>query len=235
MKWVAIFLSGVLLGAIGVHFSWRSLAPTPAPLTVFLPAALATATPCEAIVPFTVPNISASLTLPVAPITAPIITAPIIAAPVFAAPAVAANQLLIPVFGISASQLNDTFQEARGTNRRHDAIDILAPRGTQVLAVADGTVAKLFDSKPGGLTLYQFDAPEKLAYYYAHLDRYAAGIIEGTILKQGDLIGYVGTTGNANPATPHLHFAIFELGPEKKWWQGSPINPYPLLGGATSH
>lgn len=137
--------------------------------------------------------------------------------------------LLIPVAGVGASQLNDSFDEARGSSRRHEAIDILAPRGTQVFAVADGKVAKLFDSKPGGLTVYQFDTGEKYAYYYAHLDRYAAGIEAGTVLKRGDLIGYVGTTGNASIATPHLHFAIFELGPEKQWWRGRPINPYPLL------
>jgi murein DD-endopeptidase MepM/ murein hydrolase activator NlpD len=141
-------------------------------------------------------------------------------------------QLLIPVAGISASQLNDTFNQARGAERRHEALDIPAPKGTQVLAVADGKIVKLFDSKPGGLTVYQFDTSEKFAYYYAHLDRYAAGIKEGTTLKRGDLIGYVGTTGNADPATPHLHFAIFALSPDKQWWKGSPINPYPLLGGA---
>ncbi len=139
------------------------------------------------------------------------------------------QRLLIPVAGVRASQLSDTFNQARGSDRRHEALDILAPKGTYVLAVADGKVAKLFTSKPGGLTIYQFDTGEKFAYYYAHLDRYAAGIEEGVLLKRGDLIGYVGATGNA--ATPHLHFAIFELGPKKQWWKGSPINPFALLGG----
>lgn len=138
-------------------------------------------------------------------------------------------QLLIPVAGVRASQLSDTFNQARGMDRRHEALDILAPKGTYVFAVADGKVAKLFNSKPGGLTIYQFDSSEKYAYYYAHLDHYAAGIEEGRFLKRGDLIGYVGMTGNA--LTPHLHFAIFELGPEKQWWKGSAINPFALLGG----
>jgi murein DD-endopeptidase MepM/ murein hydrolase activator NlpD len=142
-----------------------------------------------------------------------------------------ADQLLIPVAGIHASALEDTFNDARGTERRHKAIDILAPKGTQVFAVADGTIVKLFNSKPGGLTVYQFDTSEKFAYYYAHLDRYAADLKEGMALKRGDLVGYVGASGNADPDTPHLHFAIFALGPEKQWWKGSPINPFPLLGG----
>ena len=94
---------------------------------------------------------------------------------------------------------------------------------------ADGRIVKLFDSKPGGLTLYEFDSTETVAYYYAHLDRYAAGIKEGQQLKQGEIIGYVGSTGNANPSAPHLHFAMFKLSPEKHWWQGTAVNPYPYL------
>lgn len=111
----------------------------------------------------------------------------------------------------------------------HDAIDIMAATGTPVRAVADGRIVKLFNSKPGGLTIYQFDGTDTLAFYYAHLDRYADGLAEGQVVKQGDLVGYVGYTGNANPAGPHLHFAIMVLGPEKKWWQGAAINPYPYL------
>jgi murein DD-endopeptidase MepM/ murein hydrolase activator NlpD len=143
----------------------------------------------------------------------------------------ASGALLIPVQGVQASKLVDTFTQARGAGRLHDAIDIMAARGTPVLAVADGRVAKLFTSKPGGLTVYQFDNQEKLAYYYAHLDHYAPTLAEGQLLKRGDVLGYVGSTGNASPEAPHLHFAIFVLGPEKKWWQGTAVNPYPLLGG----
>jgi murein DD-endopeptidase MepM/ murein hydrolase activator NlpD len=139
------------------------------------------------------------------------------------------EKLLIPVAGIKAGQLRDTFDQARGPERRHQAIDIMAPTGTKVFAVADGKVVKLFDSKQGGLTAYQFDATENFAYYYAHLDQYAPGISEGSVLKRGDLIGYVGYTGNAVSTAPHLHFAISVLGPEKQWWKGTPINPYPLF------
>ena len=137
--------------------------------------------------------------------------------------------LAIPVQGVSAEQLADTFTQSRGTGRSHDAIDIMAARGTPVLAVEDGRIAKLFLSKPGGITLYQFDPSERIAYYYAHLEGYAPGIAEGKLVKRGEVIGYVGSTGNANPDGPHLHFAIFALGPEKRWWQGTPVNPYPLL------
>ena len=105
----------------------------------------------------------------------------------------------------------------------------MAPTGTPVIAVSDGKVVKLFKSVPGGLTVYQFDPTEKFAYYYAHLDRYASGVVEGRELKRGDPVGYVGHSGNASPAAPHLHFAIFVLGPEKRWWEGTAINPYPLL------
>lgn len=125
----------------------------------------------------------------------------------------------------------DTFNQTRGGTRIHEALDIMAPRGREVLAIHDGKIVKLFNSKQGGLTAYQFDPSERYAYYYAHLDRYAAGIAEGKMLRRGELVGYVGSTGNAIPDAPHLHFAIFELGPEKHWWEGKPINPYPLLNG----
>ena len=105
---------------------------------------------------------------------------------------------------------------------------MLAARGTPVIAVAEGTVRKLFTSDRGGLTVYQFDPENAYSYYYAHLDRYADGLAEGKHLNQGDLVGYVGTSGNAPANTPHLHFTIFRLGPEKRWWEGTPINPYPL-------
>lgn len=138
-----------------------------------------------------------------------------------------ARSLLIPVEGVAPRSLKDTFAEMRGS-RVHEAIDISAPRGRAVLAVDDGVVRKLFTSAHGGLTVYQFDGDEAYCYYYAHLDRYAEGLAEGMSLKKGDHVGYVGTTGNAPPGTPHLHFTIFRLGPEKRWWEGTPINPYPL-------
>jgi murein DD-endopeptidase MepM/ murein hydrolase activator NlpD len=135
----------------------------------------------------------------------------------------------MPVVGARTMDLRDSFQEARSGLRHHEAIDILAPRGTPVVAVDEGKIAKLFTSKQGGLTVYQFDRDDTHAFYYAHLDRYANGLAEGGYLRRGDPIGSVGTSGNAPPDTPHLHFAIFELGPEKHWWQGKPINPYPFL------
>lgn len=138
------------------------------------------------------------------------------------------RELAMPVVGAKSLDLRDNFEEPRGS-RRHEAIDILAARGTPVVAADEGKVVKLFTSKQGGLTAYQFDRDDTHAYYYAHLERYADGLKEGTYLKRGDPIGYVGTTGNAPPDTPHLHFAIFELGPEKRWWEGRPLNPYPFL------
>lgn len=112
----------------------------------------------------------------------------------------------------------------------------MAPRGTPVVAAVDGTIRKLFFSKGGGITIYQFDRSEARVYYYAHLDRYADGMAEGLFVKQGTVIGYVGVTGNAPPGAPHLHFSIEVLPPTKEWWKGQPVNPYPLLtggGGAT--
>ena len=137
-------------------------------------------------------------------------------------------RLLIPVDGVRAGDLRDTFDEGR-PGHRHEAIDIAAPRGTPVRAADDGTLVKLFTSGPGGLTVYQFDASRRHAYYYAHLDRYADGLREGAALRRGDLIGYVGTSGNAPPGAPHLHFAVFRLGPEKQWWKGDAIDPFPAL------
>jgi murein DD-endopeptidase MepM/ murein hydrolase activator NlpD len=146
-----------------------------------------------------------------------------------AAPSTGPGKLLVPVEGIKPHDLADTFGQPRGKERRHEALDIMAPKGTRVLAAADGKVVKLFNSKPGGLTVYQFDPSEKYAYYYAHLDHYAPGLKEGAQLKRGDLIGFVGSTGNADPAAPHLHFAVVELTPQKQWWKGTPVNPYPML------
>lgn len=137
--------------------------------------------------------------------------------------------LLLPVQGIQASQLRDTFTDARSEGRVHDAIDIMADAGTPVLAVADGTVEKLFDSKRGGLTIYQFEPSGRWCYYYAHLQRYADGLAEKQVIKRGEVIGYVGSTGNASADAPHLHFEVHVLVPEKQWWKGKSINPYPLL------
>jgi murein DD-endopeptidase MepM/ murein hydrolase activator NlpD len=137
--------------------------------------------------------------------------------------------LRLPIDGVSPKELKDSFQETRGGSRRHEALDIQASRGTPVRATDVGRVVKLFTSRQGGLTVYQFDRDEEYCYYYAHLDRYREGLQEGQTLRRGDLVGYVGTSGNAPKETPHLHFAIFKLGPEKRWWHGTPINPFLVL------
>jgi murein DD-endopeptidase MepM/ murein hydrolase activator NlpD len=139
------------------------------------------------------------------------------------------RDLEIPVEGIEADQLTRTFNDMRGSARRHQAIDILAPRNTPVKAVEDGVVARLFSSKAGGTTIYQFDPTERYCYYYAHLERYAEGLREGAMIRKGQVIGYVGTSGNAPKDTPHLHFAVFRLTAEKRWWEGTPIDPYDVL------
>ncbi|UID80023.1 M23 family metallopeptidase [Stenotrophomonas maltophilia] len=170
----------------------------------------------------------------VAAVATPRVGAP---APTAVSPSSATNAptgLLLPVQGIQASQLHDTFTDARSEGRVHDAIDIMADAGTPVLAVADGTVEKLFDSKRGGLTIYQFEPSGRWCYYYAHLQRYADGLSEKQVIKRGDVIGYVGSTGNASAEAPHLHFEVHVLGPEKQWWKGESINPYPLLKSAAS-
>lgn len=140
-----------------------------------------------------------------------------------------ARGLTLPVQGIKRDDLRDSFAEARGDARRHEAIDILAPRNTPVFAVEDGMIARLFLSEAGGITIYQFDPSERYVYYYAHLERYADGLKEGDTVRRGQVIGYVGTTGNAPRDTPHLHFAIFQMTDEKRWWQGTAIDPYSVL------
>lgn len=138
--------------------------------------------------------------------------------------------LLIPVEGVPASALTDTFTQARaGGARAHDAIDIMAARGRAVLAAGDGRIEKLFWSADGGRTVYQRAADGRHIYYYAHLDSYAPGLREGQAVRRGQPIATVGSTGNADPAAPHLHFAVLEAGPGDPWHGGRAVNPYPLL------
>ena len=145
---------------------------------------------------------------------------------------VAPSGLAIPVVGIKAGELEDTFDDARASGRRHDAIDIMAAEGTQVIAVADGTIEKLFFSRGGGgITVYERSPDKKWMYYYAHLSAYAPGLAEGQQVKRGQVIARVGHTGDASAAGPHLHFAINAMAAGERWWQGTPINPYPLLAG----
>jgi murein DD-endopeptidase MepM/ murein hydrolase activator NlpD len=153
-----------------------------------------------------------------------------VAAP--ARPTQPAGPLIIPVVGVKARQLTDSFTEDRGDgSRSHGAIDIMAPRGTPVIAAAAGTIEKLFDSKLGGLTIYVRRSGGAWVDYYAHLDSYAPGIAEGQRIAQGQVIALVGSTGDASPDGPHLHYEVKAMAPGEGWWQGSAVNPYPLLGG----
>jgi murein DD-endopeptidase MepM/ murein hydrolase activator NlpD len=149
------------------------------------------------------------------------------------------RKLMIPVEGYDQQRLRDSFQEAR-RGHIHEAIDLLAPRGTAVRAADDGPVRRLATAALGGITVYQTDAAGRYGYYYAHLDRYAAFLHEGQVLRKGDVLGYVGTTGNAPPGSPHLHFSIVRIDDVAHWWDGTPLNPYrvwaplvPAPGGGT--
>ena len=140
-----------------------------------------------------------------------------------------ALKLIIPVVGVKPEQLIDTFADARSEGRVHDAIDIPAAAGTSVVAVADGEIIRLFQSERGGTTIYQLSADRKLVFYYAHLQRYADGLATGAYVKQGEVIAYVGDTGNAGAGNFHLHFSISVPADPKRYWEGTNINPYPLL------
>ena len=148
-----------------------------------------------------------------------------------------AGGLAIPVAGVSASQLSDTFDDARGGgDRTHEALDIMAPAGTPVLAAGAGTVEKLFRSDAGGNTVYVRSADRRMIHYYAHLQDYAPGLQEGRQVSRGERLGSVGSSGNADPAAPHLHFAILRTTAEAEWWEpATPVNPFPLLDGTPAH
>lgn len=155
------------------------------------------------------------------------VSVPLPAPPPAVAPPVASG-IRIPVEGVLPESLRDSFGDARG-GRLHHAIDIMAPRGTPVVAAVGGEVAKVYRHPLGGLSVYQYDEGHRFAYYYAHLDAFAKGLRAGTVLAAGDALGFVGTSGNATPGSPHLHFAVYRLGRERQWWRGTPVNPYDLL------
>lgn len=249
LKGVLLFVAGLLVGANVVYFLMARqgppAAPAPAPVTMPAPTTLpgATAGVANETTDTVQPGNAAGVSVPTAsriqaePPTAPATAMPQVLAPsattITGQPAASASiDLMIPVASVTRAQLQDTYHDKRGTEREHEALDIMAPRGTAVYAAADGFVRKLFNSQRGGITLYQFDPEQKYCLYYAHLDSYAPGIVEGRPLKRGDVIGYVGSSGNASPDAPHLHFAVFLLGADKAWSGGTPINPYPLLVGS---
>lgn len=235
MRAVLTFVAGALFGALLVYFYFAMLpASLRAPPTRNMERVEQVASSASPAPSTTFPEPSPpapSSTVALSPATQA--GAPI--APPNAEPTAAPEQevpLLIPVAGVKANQLSDTFDQARAQGHPHDAIDIMAPRGTPVVAAANGTVAKLFTSVRGGMTVYEFDPTSTVEYYYAHLDGYAPGLIEGMVLRRGDPVGFVGSTGDANAAAPHLHFEIALLGPEKSWWKATDINPYPILTGS---
>ena len=146
----------------------------------------------------------------------------------------AANELpvlAVPVAGVARSQIVDSWGQARGEGRQHHGTDIMAPGGTPVLAAASGTVEKLFESRLGGTTLYQRSPDGRWTFYYAHLQGYAPGVHEGQAVRAGDVLGYVGDTGDAGPGNYHLHFSTARLRPDQRWWEGEDVNAYPMLRG----
>lgn len=218
LRGLLIFVAGALTGANVVYYALRGSVVPPVPT----PQGRTQPTPPA---PGGAPAASAPTARP--PAGPGAATAPPVPVPVPSPD----GELVIPVAGVRPAQLVDTYTQSRGQGRLHDAIDIMAPAGTPVLAAVDGPVAKLFASEAGGITLYQFDRAGEYVHYYAHLQGYAPGIAEGRVLRAGEVLGYVGATGNANPASPHLHYSIARLGADRKWHGGTPVNPYPLLSG----
>lgn len=240
MRVVIALVLGFVIGGASVFFlvgtcrekcGGESALPTtpPPPVVDPLPDAPAPVASTAANVPIVPAEMRAEESIPEVPALKP--------TPALNQPAdLPAEAVIIPVVGARREDLRPMFTERRGS-REHRAIDIAAPRATPVLAAIDGTVGKLFLSKPGGITIYQYDPTRTWIYYYAHLDGYAPGLVEGQQLRRGDVIGFVGTSGNAPPGAPHLHFSIEKLIEPGKWWKSEPIDPYPLLmeRGVTVH
>ena len=241
-KHVAIgVICGLLLGVAGTsYFNWRMAAPAPEVAIIPAPeptlvaptpkpkeAAPPQPAPIELATPPVLPASSVPAVVP--PVSTP--EAPVVptAATSSAVQDLRDRRLDVPVKGTARADLRESFNDRRDGTRTHEALDVLAPRNTPVLAVEDGKIAKLFDSKAGGITIYQFDPSSRYVYYYAHLERYADGLAEGNKVQRGQVLGYVGTSGNAPKDTPHLHFAIFQLTDKKEWWKGTPLDPYLIL------
>jgi len=241
-RFTLIFILIVLVCfGLFLYFSGRLTftTPKPAPNSSMAPLQPIPATPAQPTAPLDTPldnppDISGlnipELNIPGADLPTP---APPVSSSPSAPPGDYVNELSsrhlhLPIDNLQANQLYDSFNDAR-TGSKHEAIDIMEPTGTPVHAIDEGNIAKLFTSKKGGLTVYQFDDQRKYCFYYAHLDRYADNIKEGMLVRAGDVIGYVGSTGDANAANPHLHFALSVLGPDRKYWKGIALDPYPVL------
>lgn len=136
------------------------------------------------------------------------------------------RQLMVPVEGLTRAGLRDSYAAKRHGGRIHGALDIMAPRSTPVLAATDHVIGRLFEGPVGGIVIYAYDTEEQFVYYYAHLERYRHGLAVGDRVAKGSVIGYVGTTGNAPPDVPHLHFQVMKRGRGRVWWDGPPINPF---------
>src|SRR5687768_15886491 len=235
---IALVIGIVLLVAIEAYLQKRSghyvsqvseatPSPTsvsPTPITIQSPEPLPTA---SAQTPVPSPVTAGSAGSAGSPTPAPSVPDLVPAAPQLGF--VGTLKLIVPVAGVQPNQLLDTFSDSRSEGRVHDAIDIAAAAGTPVVAAADGQIIKLFQSERGGTTIYQLSTNQKLIFYYAHLQRYADGLTEGKYVRQGEVIGYVGDTGNAGPGNYHLHFSIAVVTDPKRYWEGTNINPYPLL------
>ena len=228
-RWIASALFGCFCGGIIVGWQIRGGAPSPASgsgsAAVSAPAAAASDLPEADRAGQTNPAASAANAVPRTNDSA--VETARTAEPQSAIDALRARDLRMPIDGADVESMRGGFDERRDAGARpHEAADLLAPRNTPVHAVDNGSIAKLFVSKAGGNTIYQFDPGQRFCYYYAHLDRYADGLRDGAPVTRGDVIGFVGTSGNAPANTPHLHFALFELTPEHHWWQGTPLDPY---------
>jgi peptidoglycan LD-endopeptidase LytH len=233
MKWaqrkrvITLLLTLALLATLGIFLAWLSRRQRNQKVSILGSPQIPAASPLASSPPLTVvPSAESS---PAATPSASTASPPATPTPIVQSQLPNPSGLIIPVAGVTSGQLLDTFSAARGEGRVHDAIDIPAPQGTAVLAVAGGKILKLFQSKAGGTTVYQLSEDEKFIYYYAHLERYAEGLHEGQIVRQGETIAYVGDTGNAGAGNYHLHFSIAITSDPKRWWQGTNINPYPLL------
>ncbi|NOT63285.1 MAG: M23 family metallopeptidase [Acidobacteria bacterium] len=205
--WLWVLIFGALLLVAGIWRVWLWLQPRAAFPTQVQPSV----TPA--------PTVSAPNKAAEEPATQPIAEAVL----------PAGLKLIIPVEGIKPDQLRDTFNDARSAGRTHNAIDIMAARGTPVLAAADGEVVRLFNSEAGGTTLYQLNQARNVVFYYAHLERYADSLFVGRQVKQGEVIAYVGDTGNAGAGNYHLHFGVWLTDDPKRFWDGTNVNPYELF------
>lgn len=243
MRFLLGLLLGLAAGATSTFFLMQSRSAGSSEPAVVLPAQTESSAPERAVPPTgSVADAVDSTAVPMDPARTPAEESvaaepPMRPTPELNEPAsLDADAVIIPVVGARREDLRPMFDERRGS-RQHRAIDIGAPRGTPVLAAIDGSVGKLFLSRPGGITIYQYDPSRAWIYYYAHLDAYAPGLAEGQQLRRGDVIGYVGSTGNAPPGAPHLHFSIEKLAEPGKWWKSEPIDPYPILTqrGVTIH